>query len=132
LPFESNWTRDEFIVSIYHFLNQLVTSIKGNEALKFVRSFIIEQRFIPIFGKHQKDNNYPCNNPSKQHLNRKSLQFSKSVERLTTLFNQMTTYAAEEQDGQMIRDVYLANFMETILQQLLGVANINPFFQNCF
>lgn len=78
LPFESNWTKEQYIIALQHFIKELITALEPKEALdyldesteiwaKFVRH-LVEQRYEPLFGKYAHVKQHLCNTPSDQWI----------------------------------------------------------------
>jgi len=122
LPFETHWTREQNIGALHSFIRDLVTNLHSGD---FVRSFLIEQRYVPVFGRLASSHVMNCHPEN-------SLNFQQFVGEFAKSFAEMGNYANEKEDGNTIRNVYLANYVEHIIKQTLGVQYVNVFLQSCF
>jgi len=132
LPFEDSWTKEQFAVSLQIFGKMLIDSIfqKEGSYIKFVNEFLLEQRYTPLFNKIQQS--HVCN--SKEPLweqFRESLSIDKFQKQATItagLFHQIYKFSNET----IIRDITLAQYIELVTENFLGVDWVIHFLQVCF
>jgi hypothetical protein len=101
LPFESDYTADQFASAIRLFIQELCKSLHGPSGISFVRKLLVEQRYQPIFGE-TKDTFSSCHKEWQLTDN-----FQQKVNTIATLFQKIKQFSPENVNGQAIQGILL-------------------------
>jgi len=134
LPFEEHWTPKQLALATSLFLRKLIDELESVGKImagQFLET-LIEQRYVPIFGvfsTERRDLICTCNDfencmdEVEQYLTHR---IDHTVSNLKILFEEISVHA-----GNDIHDILLGNYIETVVEFVLGVEQVNPFVQSC-
>lgn len=123
LPFEENWTKEQYSVALRVFINVLLSEL--DRSASFVTS-IVDQRYASIFGRH-KDEKHTCWSDA-QFTSPFQSNFKNRAQDIAAKFKKMPKFTNDE----AIVDIILSNYVELIVDFLMGTEHVNSFLQSCF
>jgi len=128
LPFQAHWSTEQFGVALQLFVKALIEGVVEEPARSMFVQRLIEQRYLSLFGQEKSVCISSCDDPRwdsfKQELRE---HMEPRVKQLVKDFKQLQQYSQDKH----ILFILLGNYVELVVEYVVGVENVNSFLQTC-